>query len=55
MIKFPNGHCYKLVYLDTNVVNAISKNTNFFRGNFLEKYVDGSYGFANGTEMWKQH
>ncbi len=46
MIKFPNGHCYKLVYLDTNVVNAISKNTNFFRKNFLEKYVDGSYGFA---------
>lgn len=49
MIAFANGHNYKLVYLDTNVINEISKNTNFFGKNFMEKYLDGSYGFATSV------
>lgn len=39
MIVFPNGHEYKLVYIDTNTINEISKNTKMVGKNFLEKYM----------------
>lgn len=34
MIEFPNGNKYKLIYLDTNVINEIAKNTRFCGKNF---------------------
>lgn len=46
MIEFPNGHKYKLVYIDTNIINAISKNTSKFAKIFFETYVNGEYAFV---------
>ena len=49
MITFPNGHAYKLVYLDTNAINEIAKNTSFTGKNFLLNYVNGQYAFVTST------
>ena len=35
MITFSNGRLYKLVYIDTNIINEISKNTNKLGKNFF--------------------
>lgn len=50
MLKLPNGHEYKLVYLDTNAISEISKNChncfknffeyfNFFNSNSCQRYA----------------
>lgn len=49
MIKFPSGNNYKLVYIDTNVINEISKNTRAFGKNFLQKYANGEYMFVTSV------
>lgn len=49
MLTLPNGHSYKLVYLDTNVINEIAKNTNFTGRNFLLNYADGQYAFVTSV------
>lgn len=49
MLTLPNGHSYKLVYLDTNVINEISKNTNFTGRNFLMNYANGRYAFVTSA------
>lgn len=49
MITFPSGNQYKIVYLDTNCINEISKNTNRIGKNFLEKFGMGGYMFATST------
>lgn len=41
-----NGHQYKLVYIDTNCINEISKNTKGVGRNFLERYADGKHMFV---------
>lgn len=38
MLKFPNGHKYKLVYLDTNAMSEIAKNKNNTFKNFFEYF-----------------
>lgn len=49
MITFSNGHLYKLVYIDTNIINEISKNTNKLGKNFFLKYVNGEYMFVTSA------
>ncbi len=49
MITFSNGRLYKLVYIDTNIINEISKNTNKLGKNFFLKYVNGEYMFVTSA------
>ena len=49
MLILPNGHSYKLVYLDTNIINEIAKNTNFTGRNFLLNYANGEYAFVTSV------
>lgn len=50
MITFPNGHTYKLVYLDTNALNYIAKNTHETAKNFLIKFcLNGDYMFVTSA------
>lgn len=44
-----NGREYKLLYMDTNVLNAFAKNTNFFSKNFMESYAMGGYMFVTSV------
>ncbi|NBK96820.1 MAG: hypothetical protein EOM50_02150 [Erysipelotrichia bacterium] len=47
MVTFLNGNTYKLVYLDTNSLNYIAKNTFETTKNFFLKYcLDGDYMFV---------
>lgn len=47
MITFPSGNTYQLVYLDTNSLNYIAKNTFETTKNFLCKYcLNGDYMFV---------
>jgi len=49
MITFPNGNKYKLVYLDTNCINEISKNTKKMGKIFMERYCVGDYMFVTSS------
>ncbi|MEG2687257.1 MAG: hypothetical protein RR954_09120 [Christensenellaceae bacterium] len=49
MLAFPNGNSYKLVYIDTNVINEIAKNTFFTGKNFLEQFALGGFAFATSA------
>lgn len=49
MLVHPNGNSYKLVYIDTNVINEIAKNT-FFTGKiFLEQFAMGGFAFVTSS------
>ena len=49
MMIFPSGRKYKLIYLDTNCINEISKNTKKIGKNFLENYCNGEYMFLTSS------
>lgn len=55
MITFSNGRLYKLVYIDTNIINEISKNTNKLGKNFFLKYVNGEYMFVTSAFMYMNY
>ena len=49
MIELPNGRKYRLVYIDTNAINEISKNTKMAGKNFLQKYMLGNNMIVTST------
>lgn len=49
MLTFPNGNVYKLVYIDTNVINDISKNTKLTGKNFLTNFITGDFAFVTSA------
>lgn len=49
MMTFPNGNEYKLVYLDTNCISEISKNTKKMGKFFMENYCFGGYMFVTSS------
>lgn len=49
MMTFPNGNKYKLVYLDTNCINDISKNKQKMGKMFFEHYCIGGYMFVTSV------
>lgn len=49
MMTFPNGNEYKLVYLDTNCINEISKNTKKIGKIFMERYCMDGYMFVTSA------